>query len=707
MMTGMTHTDEPRPHRPWLKLYLPVAIVFVIGVGAFATRDIWRWYFVSDNVVYEAPDAPTLTAESADQTVYRIDPSRSTASYTVQEHLAGVDRSATGVTPAIAGDILVDSTDPTRSTVGEIVVNVELLRSDNSLRDKRIRHDYLESSTHKFVNFVPSSIEGLPAVVEDGKSYDITITGDLTVKTTTAPATFSGGASISGGELTAHMSAVVKSSTYDIGPITISGLVSTSDDVTLTLDLMAVDVAGGEPPAAPTAVDQQVIHDPNAPGDFAAAVMPILADNCASCHNAGGVGAGTWALDTAGDAAQVAEGIAIVTGSAYMPPWPASDLGVVFHDSWKLSDDELHTLARWAATGGAIDVPSDTPIVAPANSINSIEHDVEMTASAPYAGTEALLDDYRCQIFDPQLDSPSWVVGIEFTPDQVSVVHHSVDYHAPASLRAAAEAADAADPGAGWTCYGLTGIDDRGAQPEQIMAWAPGQQPEVMSPGTGILFEPGDFVIAQIHRHYEDDFPLDRSRLSFDLASPDQLAAAGGALAPITHHVLIAPAEIPCTADQSGPMCDRDNVLARIEREFGDGSGPDQILRACGKTLAETAVLVDGVARGSCDTPVPGSAEIVSVFGHMHEFGETFRMTLNPGRPDEQILLDIPNWSFDWQFNYGLESPVLIRKGDVVRIECSWNRALVQQTEPAYVTWSDGTKDEMCYSVVATRPPER
>jgi len=706
MMTQMTNTDEPRPKRPWLKLALPAMIMFVIGVGAFATRDIWRWYFVSGNVTYQAPVAQALTVDTADQTVYRINPTRSSASYTVQEHLAGVNRTATGTSSAIAGDIRVDSADPSKSTVGEIVVNVELFKSDNSLRDKRIRHDYLESGTYKFVNFMPTEIAGLPDSIVDGQSYDITIAGDLKVKTTTAAATFSGTASISGGELTSHMSATVLSSTFDVGPITISGLVSTSDEVTLTFDFVAVDIANGAPPAVPTALDQQVLFDPNSPGDFAASVMPILAGNCASCHNAGGVGASTWALDSAGDAAQVAEGIAVVTGSAYMPPWPASDLSVAFHDSWKLSQSELDTLAGWSASGGAIDVPADTPIVAPASSINSIEHDVEMTASAPYAGTEQTLDDYRCQIFDPQFTSPSWIVGMEFTPDQVSVVHHSVDYHASASTRAAAEAADAADPGAGWTCYGLTGIGGRNDQPEQIMAWAPGQQPEVLSPGTGILFQPGDFVIAQIHRHYEHKFPLDQSQLSFDVASPEQLAAAGGELAPISHHVLIAPAEIPCTPDQSGPMCDRDNVLARLAREFGDSSGPDQILKNCGKTLAETAVLVDGVARGSCDTQVPGAAEIVSVFGHMHEFGETFRMTLNPGRPDEQILLDIPNWSFDWQFNFELETPVSIKKGDLVRIECSWNRALVQQTEPAYVTWSDGTKDEMCYSVVAVRPPE-
>jgi len=693
-----------------LELLLPALVMLAVGVGAFATRDLWGLYFESGDVAYRAPIAGELAVDTPDQIVYRIDPSRSSAYYQVQEHLAGIDRTATGSTEAIAGDIRVDSADPTRSVVGEIVINVELFTSDNSLRDKRIRHDFLESSEFPFVTFAPTDVVGLPASFVEGQIFEITITGDLTVKATTAAATFSGTVSVESGELVAHMESVVKSSTFDVGPITISGLVSTSDDVTLAIDFVAPDVAGSDlAPGAltdsATALDQAVVYDPDAPGDFARSVMGVLAENCARCHNEGGVGASTWALDTAGDAAEVADGLVLVTSSAYMPPWPATDQGLVFHDSWRLSADELEAIDTWATAGGLIDVPADTPIDAPAVDMNTIEHDVTIRAAAPYAGTAEHADDYRCQIFDIPHDQTAWVIGMEFMPEQTAVVHHAVVYRAPASLRGAADAVDDAESGPGWTCYGLTEISNGDAHPDQLMAWTPGQQPQEFSPGTGLAFEPGDFVIAQVHYHYDHEFPLDASTMAFDLASPAQLDAAGGSLAPIENRVLIAPAEIPCLPTESGPMCERDNVLKRLQDEFGDGSGPDSILRSCGKRLEDVAVLVDGVARSSCDFPIEGSADLLTVFGHMHEFGETFRMTLNPGRADQQVLLDIPNWSFEWQFDYRFEQPVRLSRGDTVRIECSWNRARVEQPEPAYVTWSDGTQDEMCYSTVTYTIP--
>ena len=43
---------------------------------------------------------------------------------------------------------------------------------------------------------------------------------------------------------------------------------------------------------------------------------------------------------------------------------------------------------------------------------------------------------------------------------------------------------------------------------------------------------------------------------------------------------------------------------------------------------------------------------MLAIFGHMHELGTTYRMTLNPGTPDEKVLLDIPKWDFGWQLNY-------------------------------------------------------
>ena len=114
---------------------------------------------------------------------------------------------------------------------------------------------------------------------------------------------------------------------------------------------------------------------------------------------------------------------------------------------------------------------------------------------------------------------------------------------------------------------------------------------------------------------------------------------------------------------------------------------------------------LDGtVAHSSCDLRARNPGTIFSVLGHMHEFGAAYRMTMNPGTDEERILLDIPVWSFEWQLNYVLVDEVRIDTDDVLRFECWWDRSLVHLDEPRYVTWNEGTVDEMCYSSVRVIP---
>jgi hypothetical protein len=88
----------------------------------------------------------------------------------------------------------------------------------------------------------------------------------------------------------------------------------------------------------------------------------------------------------------------------------------------------------------------------------------------------------------------------------------------------------------------------------------------------------------------------------------------------------------------------------------------------------------------------------------MHTLGRTFRMTLHPGTPQEQVLLDIPDWNFDWQMLYSLQTPVQVAKGDTVRIECSWDRSLDPTRTPKYIVFAEGTEDEMCFSTYSLVP---
>ena len=92
----------------------------------------------------------------------------------------------------------------------------------------------------------------------------------------------------------------------------------------------------------------------------------------------------------------------------------------------------------------------------------------------------------------------------------------------------------------------------------------------------------------------------------------------------------------------------------------------------------------------------------MSVFGHLHEIGTAFRMTLNPGTASETVILDIPTWSFEWQLGYTPSEEIVIDRGDTVRIECWWDRSLSTNDEPRYIVWAEGTGDEMCYSAIST-----
>ena len=128
------------------------------------------------------------------------------------------------------------------------------------------------------------------------------------------------------------------------------------------------------------------------------------------------------------------------------------------------------------------------------------------------------------------------------------------------------------------------------------------------------------------------------------------------------------------------------------------------MIRSCGGQLSDYDQLDGTVAHSSCDLAARNTGTIFSVLGHMHEFGASYRMTLHPDTPDERVLLDIPVWSFEWQLNYTPVEEIRIERGDMIRLECWWDRSLVHLEEPRYVTWNEGTVDEMCYSSIRVIP---
>ncbi len=448
-------------------------------------------------------------------------------------------------------------------------------------------------------------------------------------------------------------------------------------------------VAGAEPTATPAPTPT-----PAPEVSFAESIQPIVAGTCARCHTGAGPGTPTVRFDTAQHVADAALDIATNVSLGVMPPWPASDLSVAFVDDWSLTEEEIAAVAAWVEAGAPLDIEPDTEM-APPTGVRLTDHDVDLAPEVGYDGSLGQPDEYRCLVYDPALDEDAFIEAFEFVPDQTEVVHHAIGYLIPGSRRSGIAALEAEDDQPGWSCFG----GSRLGNDEIFLGWAPGQLPSRFGSGNGLRMGAGDFIVVQIHYHFDVEAPADRSALRLKWAE-------GGDVDEIEVTEYVAPAEIPCTTDESGPLCDRAAAMDRALARYGpEGVQADWILGVCGYEPEDFAHMTDGIAEGRCDAPVRGFGRIVSVLGHEHELGKTFRMTLNPDTPDERILLDIPEWDFDWQYNYIPADEIVLEPGDWVRIECSWDRSRRDpELEPAYVFWADGTDDEMCFSTIVTRP---
>ena len=82
---------------------------------------------------------------------------------------------------------------------------------------------------------------------------------------------------------------------------------------------------------------------------------------------------------------------------------------------------------------------------------------------------------------------------------------------------------------------------------------------------------------------------------------------------------------------------------------------------------------------------------------HMHTLGTYGATSVEKADGASEVLVELPNYDFQWQFIYQFTEPVRFEDGDEMRLECRWdNSGARSDGEPIDVTWGEGTDDEMC-----------
>jgi hypothetical protein len=341
--------------------------------------------------------------------------------------------------------------------------------------------------------------------------------------------------------------------------------------------------------------------------------------------------------------------------------------------------------------------PADSSGASPATHASSSRITTITLTSPRYRPKAApgTTDDYHCTLLNPHLKKNSYVISSQFFPGSPED-HHAALFLLPPSLVAEAEKANVG--GKGWSCFGEAGlpnepINEIGSTPF-LSVWAPGHGVDNLPRGTGIKLPAGTMVIMQVHYNLLVGDKSVTNKLVV------KMVPISTPLLPLKLDLSFAAPDLPCPAGVTGPLCNRAASLADLGQQFGQSAITfvNLIEAACGRNPANPPA----GDTTSCTFPVSNSGYIVRAQAHMHLLGQSFKLVLNPGTPQAQTVLNVPDYNFHYQKAYNLTKPVHVTAGELLQVTCTYDPALAQQlpilrkVPPHFVTWGDGSSDEMC-----------
>ena len=308
-------------------------------------------------------------------------------------------------------------------------------------------------------------------------------------------------------------------------------------------------------------------------------------------------------------------------------------------------------------------------------------------------------DDYHCTLVNPHLTKNSYIVSSQFVPGSAED-HHAALFLLPPSAAAIAEHDNKG--GRGWTCFGLplpNTVSGLAAVP-LLTFWAPGAGVDNFPKGTGVTLPAGSQIIMQVHYNLlVGDRPVKNSLVLHTVP-------ASTPLLPLHLNLMLAPPNLPCPSGVTGPLCNRAASLANLGQRFGSSAVAEVngIEALCGENPSDPP---EGDS-ASCVSHIGESGYIVRVYAHMHLLGRAFKMVLNPGTPEAKTVLNVPNYDFHDQRSYNLTAPIAVTAGEPVEVTCTYDPTLAQElpilrkAPPHFVTWGDGSTDEMCIGIAWT-----
>jgi hypothetical protein len=329
-----------------------------------------------------------------------------------------------------------------------------------------------------------------------------------------------------------------------------------------------------------------------------------------------------------------------------MPPWFADPNHGEFLNDSRLSETEINLIDTWASSGAAEGkVPTSRRFVAVANT-EKLSADVVVAAPAPIAVPANAVLDYQYVILPMHSSFDRWVSAVEIRPSDPSVVHHAVLYVREPNSRWLA----GVQPGVAYAPSRNdpeTLIRSRDTKADILAIYTPGAPIMKCPPGMAKKIAAGSDLVLQLHYTAKNVSTSDQPQIGLVLASE-----------PPSKRILTL-------------------QMGRDDLRIPPG---------------------DPNYRASVSGTVPNDALLISLYPHMHLRGAAFDFDLLLANGTVETLLKVKPYRFNWQLNYILKTPRLLKKGSILRWTGYFDNSGNNPSNPdptAEVVWGEQSSDEM------------
>lgn len=401
---------------------------------------------------------------------------------------------------------------------------------------------------------------------------------------------------------------------------------------------------------------------------FSKDVAPILYKNCTTCHRAGEIA--PMSLMTYEEARPYAKSISAKVAAGHMPPWHADPAFGHFKNDRHLTDAEIETLTRWAATGSPKGDPKDLPALPKyTNGWNIGTPDAVFTMPESYNVPAEGTIEYQYFDMPTNFTEDKWITAVEVRPGNRAVVHHVIVFYqepgqntrtrafqmapnmgkpqTPEQIAAAA-AAKAAPP---------KPVDPNAPKPApqrqlgmMLAGLAPGTEAWVMEPGTALLMKAGSKLTFQMHYTANGVASTDRTSVGIKFAT--------------------TPPETEL------------RVTALLNQNFVIPAG------AQNHTIEANMTTMEDIT-------------VWAILPHTHLRGTSWNYDVTYPDGRKEVILAVPHYDFNWQTSYEFEKPLQLPKGTKVHAIATYDNSTKNLSNPdpkSDVKWGDQTWEEMMFT---------